>query len=218
MSSHDAIYFNVDPRLNASTSTHASDATSATLATLVDPSTPRKDKKHLEGTRLSLQPCPSLASANRILSLSDLPPNHDAPSPIDENTYRRYEHEGKFDSPFNDFDICADYDYIHAIDVLIYGVRPLPDVPMDAARRPSQSRPRRDNSIRRSGSAKGPTQVLKLNAHNTPPVSFNRTSPRKNSFEVCTKAAVKMESRQDHKGERRSIFFQDTPNCIPFRL
>jgi hypothetical protein len=122
MASRDAIYSNVDPRLNASTSTHASDATLSTLTTLVEPSTPRKDKKHLEGTGLSLQPCPSLASANRILSLSDLPPNHDAPMPIDENTYRRYEHEGKLDSPFNDSDICADYDYIHAIDVLIYHV------------------------------------------------------------------------------------------------
>ncbi|KAF8194979.1 hypothetical protein BJ912DRAFT_957780 [Pholiota molesta] len=181
MASRDAIYSNVDPRLNASTSTHASDATLSTLTTLVEPSTPRKDKKHLEGTGLSLQPCPSLASANRILSLSDLPPNHDAPMPIDENTYRRYEHEGKLDSPFNDSDICADYDYIHAIDVLIYHV----------------------------GSDKIPALALKRNAHTTPPVAFDRT-PRRNSFKMGPKRAAKMEARQDHKDERRSIFFQVT--------
>ncbi|KAF9480353.1 hypothetical protein BDN70DRAFT_877726 [Pholiota conissans] len=203
------IYFGVDPpRLStsASTSTHASHKTFSTSNTLVDLGTPPKEKKHLESTRLSLQPCPSLASAHRILSLNDLPPDHDASSPIDENTYRRYEHEGKIDSPFND-DICADYDYIYAIDVLIYGARPLPDVPVDVARQSStRSRPKRDNSIRRRGSDRRPAPVAKKVSHTNPLVSFNRET-RKNSLKMDPNTRVtKTEARNEL---RRSIFFQD---------
>ncbi len=151
-----AIFFDIDPRLSATPSTETY-TTASTAGTLVESHSPLVDKRPLERTRLSLQPCPSLASANSILRRADLPPDHDVPSPVDENTYRRHEYasehasEGKVGAappalPVDD-DICADYDYIRAIDILIYGERPLPDVPVDVVRRSSRTRPRRSSHL-----------------------------------------------------------------------
>lgn len=202
------ISFNMDPRSSMSTCT---DTIASTLTTLVGASPPPKEKRRLESTRLSLQPCPSLASAHHILRHSDLPPDHDAPSPIDENTYRRYEHEGNADaSPFSE-EICADYDYIHAIDVLIYGVQPLPDVPVDVGtRQTSRMRSRREIApIRRRVSENRTAHTGKRATNAPPPVPLNRKQ-RKNSVKMEAKNSAKTAEKKRSHDKRRSIFFQVT--------
>lgn len=220
-----AIFFDIDPRLSAAPST-ATDTTTSTAGTLVEPHPPLAEKRRLERTRLSLQPCPSLASANSILRRADLPPDHDAPSPVDENTYRRYEYASEFapedkagaapPAALVDDDICADYDYIRAIDILIYGERPLPDVPVDVVRRSSRTRPRRELAPvrRRVSDKRAPPTGKRLTTTQMAVAATCKPRTRRGNFKQETKNASRGSKAETRPGvresERRSIFFQVT--------
>jgi len=152
-----------------------------------------------------------LASANRILRRADLPPDRDVPSPIDENTYRRYEHEGKVDAPPFSEDICADYDYIRAIDVLIYGMQPLLEVPVDVSgQRTSRVWSRWDIApVRRRTSNKHLMPAGERVSSFSPSVASHRKSRKKN-VKTEAKISAKAGTKKRNYDERRSIFFQFT--------
>ncbi|KAF8961984.1 hypothetical protein BDZ97DRAFT_1759600 [Flammula alnicola] len=193
-SSQNVISFDNDVRSSCLTS---APTTTSTSPTIVSSSTHNRDHHRRE---LSLQPCPSLASSSPTSTFIDLPPDHDSPTTGIKSTYRPHDLEDKGKSPFDD-DICADYDYIQAIDVLIYGARPLSDVPpTDVVRRPSNTLMRRENvAVRRRTSDRRSNPGLKKNFN----VGASGSMKGKTKKNINAKA-----DNREQNGRRRSIFFQ----------